>query len=170
MLKLKTLFFTVLLLGFSGGSFGQFGLFGPSDYDECILEGMKGVTSDLAAQAIVISCRAKFPEEIKKNRNSGKKLTADELAKVQLNDGKWLSDDYIDEFIYNGNDFGIKNVLVAYSLNNESTLLQRFELVFAPYAGSCIRAKTSVKETAKAFPFPKNATGWGHRLMSAVKC
>ena len=37
------------------------GLFGPSDYDECILDSLKGVTSDTAARAIETSCRAKFP-------------------------------------------------------------------------------------------------------------
>src|SRR3989344_762952 len=38
------------------------GWFGPSNYDECVLESMKGVTSDLAARAIMRSCRDKFPE------------------------------------------------------------------------------------------------------------
>ena len=37
------------------------GLFGPSDYDECILESMKGVTSDHAARLVAHSCRQKFP-------------------------------------------------------------------------------------------------------------
>ena len=38
-------------------------LFGPDSYDECILESMKGVTSDVAARIIMLSCRNKFPEE-----------------------------------------------------------------------------------------------------------
>ena len=37
------------------------GLFGPSTYDECVLENMKGVGSDLAARAVVASCRSQFP-------------------------------------------------------------------------------------------------------------
>lgn len=37
-------------------------LFGPSDYDECILESMEGVTSDRAAMLIQRSCARKFPE------------------------------------------------------------------------------------------------------------
>ena len=32
-----------------------------SDYDECILENLKGVTSDEAAKLIYKSCRNKFP-------------------------------------------------------------------------------------------------------------
>lgn len=34
-----------------------------ADYDECILQGMKGVTSDVAAREIKSSCRSKFPAE-----------------------------------------------------------------------------------------------------------
>jgi hypothetical protein len=33
-----------------------------SSYDECILESLKGVSSDVAANAIIASCRNKFPE------------------------------------------------------------------------------------------------------------
>ena len=38
------------------------GLLGPSNYDECITESMKGVTSDVAARAVIQSCRSRFPE------------------------------------------------------------------------------------------------------------
>ena len=36
------------------------GWFGPSNYDECILESMKGVTSNVAARLVESSCREKF--------------------------------------------------------------------------------------------------------------
>ena len=39
------------------------GWFGPSNYDECILEHMKGVTSDKAVLEIRKACRAKFPKK-----------------------------------------------------------------------------------------------------------
>lgn len=35
---------------------------GPSNYDECITQTMKGVASDVAARAIISSCRNMFPE------------------------------------------------------------------------------------------------------------
>jgi hypothetical protein len=35
-----------------------------SSYDECILESLKGVSSDVAANAIITSCRNKFPENV----------------------------------------------------------------------------------------------------------
>ncbi|MBT8108475.1 MAG: hypothetical protein KJP17_09580 [Gammaproteobacteria bacterium] len=34
----------------------------PSSYDECILDAMRGVSSDIAARAIIDSCRNLFPE------------------------------------------------------------------------------------------------------------
>lgn len=51
-----TLLFTPLLAN-------AWNLFGPKNYDDCILEGMKGVTSDLAARNIMNSCREKFPSK-----------------------------------------------------------------------------------------------------------
>ncbi|MDH3334632.1 MAG: hypothetical protein OEM30_09580 [Gammaproteobacteria bacterium] len=35
----------------------------PSSYDECILESMKGVSSDIAAKAIISSCRNLYTEQ-----------------------------------------------------------------------------------------------------------
>lgn len=51
------------ILVFVGLLFPGIGLAGPSNYDECILDSMKGVSSDIAAQAIISSCRNLFPEE-----------------------------------------------------------------------------------------------------------
>jgi len=59
-----------VLLGSAGVSYA--GLFGPSNYDECILERMKGVTSDLAARAIVGACAAKFSSNKKSTPPSKK--------------------------------------------------------------------------------------------------
>jgi hypothetical protein len=36
----------------------------PSSYDECITDTMKGVSSDVAANAIITSCRNLFPEQV----------------------------------------------------------------------------------------------------------
>ena len=35
---------------------------GPSSYDECITQTMKGVASDVAARAIITSCQNMFPD------------------------------------------------------------------------------------------------------------
>jgi len=43
-------------------SAGQADESGPSSYDECITQTLKGVSSDVAANAIISSCRNMFPE------------------------------------------------------------------------------------------------------------
>ena len=40
-----------------------FSLFGPKNFDECVLENMKGVSSDDASHIIVKTCRRKFSEK-----------------------------------------------------------------------------------------------------------
>lgn len=52
-------------LVFVGLLFPGIGLAGPSNYDECIIDSMKGVSSDIAAQAIISSCRNLYPEQKK---------------------------------------------------------------------------------------------------------
>lgn len=54
------LIFLLFMLGCFGTAHA--GWFGPKNYDECILENMKGVTLKQAVWAIQNSCRAKFPE------------------------------------------------------------------------------------------------------------
>jgi hypothetical protein len=81
--------------------FGSLALFlsacGPSDYDECVLESMKGVNNDVAARAITMSCWEKFP--YKKTPDS--ELPADALKKLTghagNNSGRFAGN------IYNGN-------------------------------------------------------------------
>ena len=45
------------------------GFFGPKDYDDCILQNMRGVTSDTAAGLVHRSCLSKFPKEESKVQN-----------------------------------------------------------------------------------------------------
>ena len=50
---------------------GILGNAGQQNYEDCILNNMKGVQSDIAAQAILDACRSKFP-----NANGGAGLPA----------------------------------------------------------------------------------------------
>jgi hypothetical protein len=50
---------------------GILGNAGQQNYEDCILNNMKGVQSDIAAQAILDACRSKFP-----NASGGTGLTA----------------------------------------------------------------------------------------------
>lgn len=65
------------------------GWFGPSNYEECILKNMKGVTSDRAVLEIKKACRAKFPKKpIKKPklRDVPKKVLEDITGKAWFED------------------------------------------------------------------------------------
>jgi hypothetical protein len=48
------------------------GLFGPSNYDDCILDGVKQAKTDLAVQAVYQSCRNKFPKAVGSDNKSPK--------------------------------------------------------------------------------------------------
>lgn len=39
------------------------GIFSPSNYDDCILDGIKTAKTDLAIGAVYRACRSKFPED-----------------------------------------------------------------------------------------------------------
>ena len=51
-----------------------FSFFGPKNYEDSLIEGMKGVNSDASAGAVIFSCRQKFPDSKSlrgSNRNHG---------------------------------------------------------------------------------------------------
>lgn len=52
----------ILLIGLSLSAAARADASEFSSYDECILESLKGVSSDVAANAIIESCRNTFPE------------------------------------------------------------------------------------------------------------
>lgn len=85
------------------------GWLGPSNYDECVLESMKGVTSDAAAGAIVRSCRSKFSEKIPNDSE----VPANVVGQL---DGRAAMTDYgyFKGSIYNGNkDWTITQITVV---------------------------------------------------------
>lgn len=64
-------------------------LFGAKNYDECILENMKNVKTDQAANAVAYACASKFPSEIsnekpKKLRCNGNDIDPNEFSEVQF--------------------------------------------------------------------------------------
>jgi hypothetical protein len=59
--------------------------FGPNSYEDCILESMKGVSSDRAATAIKQACKSKFPETKSIDLHGAVELTDAEVAKSSSN-------------------------------------------------------------------------------------
>jgi hypothetical protein len=86
-------------------------LFGPNNYNECITSSMKGVTSDVAARAIVGSCRAQFPEKAPDSATSIE-LPPDAVSKITGRAGLEYNDTFSGN-IYNGNsNFIISSVVI----------------------------------------------------------
>lgn len=99
-MKIKEI--TLLLILISSTPLPVFaGWFGPSNYDECILESMKGVTSDKAAILIERSCRKKFPKEAEKKPES-RNLSYKELSNLTGRAGLSFGNKFSGN-IYNGN-------------------------------------------------------------------
>jgi hypothetical protein len=70
-------FFFVFLFLYSTNSIA-WTLFGPKNYDECILQNMKGVTDKTAAELIMMSCLSKFDTP-----STAKKCTEREFTRTE---------------------------------------------------------------------------------------
>lgn|SRR5574337_1024859 len=127
------------------------GIFGPGSYDDCILENMKGVTNEIAAKAIIQSCRKQFPSDkqyIKKSRQ----LSPYETIKLSGSAGPMASPLFggnYEAIIYNGNDaitvtkievaiqtsiYG-KTSIYRYSANTTINPLQTASVIFSILKG-----------------------------------
>jgi len=96
------------------------GLFGPSNYDECILDSMKGVTSDVAARLVARSCRKQFPR-IQKKAPETSSLSYPQLRKVT---GRAGGNGYFSGSLYNGNE----NLVVTEITINVTTTISGKEV------------------------------------------
>ncbi len=60
-LPIRLIFSTIFLFSFNAYPWSPFG---PKNFDDCIIENMKGITSDAAAGSIRMACRQKFPAKV----------------------------------------------------------------------------------------------------------
>jgi hypothetical protein len=123
--------YAILTLGFMGCTTAQaWTLFGPKNFDDCILENMKGVTSDQAAATIYASCSAKFPTEEKKcklrNLSTSEKSNIRGSAKITDIGKPYFAADF-----YNGNsEITIDAATVTISAPNIKPS-QKYDLYFS---------------------------------------
>lgn len=119
------------------------GLGGPDDYDECILNNMKGTTSDIAARAIYRSCREKFPEEVEVYESLPREALASVSGRGSINEiGSFRGK------IHNGSGWAIKEMKIAikdnksgdikeynegYTINGSSFMLSPNEVGFLDF-------------------------------------
>jgi len=85
------------------------GWFGPSDYDECILQSMKGIQTPLAAKFVHESCLKKFPKE---KPSKSEKMPLESQIQLTGNAGITPSG-YFSGNIYNGNsDWNVTELII----------------------------------------------------------
>lgn len=91
------------------------GLFGPSNYDECILENMRGVGSDIAARVVARACRSQFPVNLPVEATLLPTHLVKTMQPQYQQDGKALS-----VTIKNGNsDWIVTNVILKIIFHTE---------------------------------------------------
>ena len=94
-------------------------------------------------------------------------MTSNELSNVKNTGGSWNNGLRSATFdIYNGNDFGISNVLVAVAIknNSEDTRFYEYDLGL-----SCIGRKSSSSKIVDTFSKPIDSK-WNFNIISAKKC
>jgi len=97
-------------------------LFGPNNYEECILQNMKGTNNDTAAQAIIMACTDKFITDAKPIKKcTTRNMTQKEMSLLSANGdvNTRMSPPYFSATIYNGNPTqSVEEVSVAISGSN----------------------------------------------------
>jgi hypothetical protein len=94
-------------------------LFGPNSYDECVLENMKGVTSDSAARSIQMACYEKFNQPTQKKQCKLRELSKKEADSVTgAGDIRDHGYPYLSVRIYNGSDVQVDKVKVYVFADN----------------------------------------------------
>jgi len=95
-------------------------LFGPKTYEECILQNMKGVTSDSAALQIKSACAVKFSNE-KDNSCTQRELRPEELQLVSGTGSfsNYSGRPYFSGNFYNGNQqITLTEIIVSIQAKN----------------------------------------------------
>ena len=93
---------------------------GPSNFNDCVLHNLRGINNEEVMQAIVLSCRKKFPSVSKLSSCSSKSLEASEFNKIRgsskITD---IGKPYFSFDLYNGlSDTSIEGINVSISADN----------------------------------------------------
>jgi len=126
------IFAIVILYGAYSSSYA--GLFGPSNYEECVLENMKGIQSNTAAGAVMQACRKKFPQKVESNNAGGN-------PRIDLWNGGYGPTllNKVDLISRNGNSVTVTN-------KNTFTLAGIYVGITSSKPNSCPTAKEDYKE------------------------
>ena len=114
---MKLILFIILILNINNAF--AWSLFGPRSLEDCILENMKGVTSDDAALQIRVACMKKFPVD-KPKKCTMREMTAGEANNVKGNASisDYRSPYFLGSF-YNGNNVAtVDEIIVIFRADN----------------------------------------------------
>ena len=139
---------------------------GPQNYNDCILENMRGVTSDDAAREVRRACHGKFGRRSTASATSEcrtRPMTATELAKLQIS-GRTSYDD-LKFSVYNGNNTSVEKISVritdiSFSAPQDYAVLGTRPLVLPNAAAQDLRVVVAT--------LPSNE--WRFELLSAETC
>ena len=127
-----------ILLFLLPASLSHAGLFGPSNYEECVLENVKTAQTKESVGVVVMMCQDKFPEKvIPVLPKLSKGIKADLVCTTKLSPNPWnLSVDVINKKVMiNGRHkknitHKIKNKIYIASPSNKTGVTEFFELEF----------------------------------------
>ena len=134
---MKNLLITILLF-LSSVSLSHAGLFGPSNYEECVLENVKTAQTKESVQVVIMTCLDKFPQKvIPVLPKLSKGMKADLVCTTKKFPNPWnLSVDVINKKVMiNGRHrknitHKIKNKIYIASPSNKTEEPEFFELEF----------------------------------------
>lgn len=114
-MRLFKVFIVIFLFSFNEIAYA--GLFGPSSYEECLLENLKGVNNDSAVFLVKKSCEEKFSN---KNENTYQKPKLHELCYVYWNGRGFLKGNTKENEDFSKYKFaflGVETIVVALPKN-----------------------------------------------------
>jgi len=167
---------------------------GPQNYNDCILENLRGVSNDQVARQVARACRSKFPmrgpnrDGLAVRQCTTRQMTSSELAKIQIsatvNDTDTEIADLARQFggtvedrepelkvsIYNGNPTDIYELLLKVSAPN-FTSPQDYEVQRASIANTYPLVKAnSANRDLRVSLATSPADGWRYQVVSAETC
>jgi hypothetical protein len=124
-MNVKTGVFLGVLIGVAVTSAVLFSYVGyePKNYDDCLLQNIRNVHTQLGEAQITLACRDKFSA---KKKPKGRKLSPAELEMLIGSSGLGYTSDYYSGRIYNGNySLKITKVFIQLTINEQDRQIQR---------------------------------------------
>ena len=152
---MKILF--ILLISFGFGACNAWSLFGPRTLEDCILENMKGVTSDDAAKQIQFACYSKFSEIEAPKKCKMREMTSQESGNITGNSSITnIGYPYFSGNFYNGNSVAtVDEIVVGFRADNIKPAQE-----YALYLSSPISPKSSSTAGIRVQAIPTKNFEW----------